>query len=296
MVVLITILSLNRLAWSTLTIYEPSKFCERKMAFHLASVATIAFLIHMLDQYIREFVTPSSSSYCSWNFRAGGVMQSVSYYAVWLFYWYRHRVIRQMHNIRLLSNVGLALLNFCFIFMTVSYLLFWGGKLKNGSCNLNKHFVIVSTKYNSGIVLWVTIVMDIVCSGFLCCVFLIPLFRSINRLEENTELCCIVESRTNDEKCNNLEGDEVRLSSVAVSAQEMKKPLRRAAWAAVLSALSTSLTLILLRAGSTWHSTLDELMCFVNIDGLLTAYSIHISFPPTSRWFWSWFKSRRIHS
>jgi len=62
MVVLVTVLSLNRLAWSILLMYDPLKYDDTKVTFHMGSFGSIAFLIHMLDQYIREVITPSSSS------------------------------------------------------------------------------------------------------------------------------------------------------------------------------------------------------------------------------------------
>jgi len=276
MVVLVTVLSLNRIAWSILLMYDPLKYDGAKMTFHMASFGITTFLIHMLDQYIREVITYSSSSECSWNFRIGGVLLALSYFAVWLFYWHRHRQIYRVYKIRLLSNIGLAGLIFCFIILSVGYLLFCGGRLENGTCFLNKQFWIGSSKWNSGIVVWVTIGMDIICSGYLCLVFLVPLLRSLTTMEQRNE--------------------DQRVRSSTISTQNMKKSLQRAGLAAVLSLLSTSLSLILLRAGSTWNWTLNEEVFFVNVDGLLTTYSIHISFAKENRWFWSWFKSRKINN
>jgi len=265
MVLMIAILSLNRMAWSILLTYDPLNWAKMTMTFHLATFGTITFLIHILDQCIRELLTPSSNSYCLWNFKMGGVLLAVSYFSVWIFYWQRHRVLRRKHNIRLLSNVGLALITFCFIALCTIYLVFFGGKLgKDGSCVITKQFSIGSWTYNTAFLFWVTIWMDIICTGYLCCVFLVPLFKLLDSLGE-----ALIETQT------------------------MKSALQRTAWAAVLASLSTTTTIILVRGASIWNSTFDEEMCFVNIDQLLTTFSIHISLAPRNRWFWSWFKSRK---
>jgi len=235
------------------------------MTFHLANFGTITFLIHILEQYIREILTPSSNSWCLWNYKMGGVLLAISYFSVWFFYWHRHRVLRRKHNIQLLSNIGIALITFCFIALCTIYLVFWGGKLdKNGSCVMTKQFSIGSWTYNSDFVLWVTIWMDIICTGYLCCVFLVPLFKLLNSLDEP-----LIETQT------------------------MKRALQRTAWAAVIASVSTATSLMLVLGARTWNSTFDEEMCFVNIDELFTTFSIHISLAPRNRWFWSWFRSRK---
>jgi len=269
MVLMIAILSLNRMAWSILLTYDPLNKAKMTMTFHLATFGTITFLIHILDQCIREMLTPSSNNYCLWNFKIGGVLLAVSYFSVWVFYWHRHRVLRRKHNIRLLSNIGLALITFCFIALCTIYLVFFGGELdKNGSCVITDHFSIGSWTYNTAFIFWVTILTDIICTGYLCCVFIVPLFKWLDSLGE--------------------------VGEALIETQTMKSALQRTAWAAVLASVSTATSLILVRGASIWNSTFDEVMCFVNIDQLLTTFSIHISLAPRNRWFWSWFKSREI--
>jgi len=296
MVVLITILTLNRLAWSTLVMYDPLHYAEMKATIHLANLGTIGFFIHTVDQYIREFVTPESSSWCNWNFKAGAEMLVFSYFAVWLFYWHRHRVISRGHTARRLSIVGLILVTFSFIVLSLLFLLFWGGELgPEGLCVIDTEFAIGTSKYSSGYIIWTTIFLDIFCSAFLCCVFFVPLCGMLRSLDlgDNDQSDGVGSVRlSSDHKQRPFEIEDRGLSSEIHSTRRMKLALQRTACAAVLSAISTTVCLILLREASRWHYTLDEEMSLVNLDGLLTAYSIHISLDPKLRWFWSWFKTR----
>jgi len=224
-----------------------------------------------------------------------------SYFAVWVFYWHRHRIIRRGHNIRLLSNIGFICMTFCFIGGSAMYIIFWNEKIGDkGLCVADHQFARGFSDNDSVLCLEVTIFMDVICTVYLCCIFLIPLCRRLKSLEQSTVLQMNgVDPRriSSEVRYRALAATEAKASvdmSVALllSTQRMKAALQRTAWAAAVAALSTSLSLILFLWAGTRNWNLDSRMFFVYLDGILTVFSVHISLSPKARWFWSWFVSR----
>jgi len=296
--IVVTVLAINRLLWSILVIYDPLNYAEMRTAIHLANFGTMSFFIHLLDIYIRESMKPTSSSWCSWNAKIGGVMLVVSYFAVWLFYWHRHRIIRRGFNIQLLSNIGVFLMTLGLLGGSATFIIFWSEKLgDDGLCFVvDSHSLIGLSDHDALICIQVTIYLDIICTAYLSGIFIVPLCRRIKSLESSLSLRGVdPRSISNYRQLSAVELKSSAETSIdlQLSTQRMKRALQRTAVAAAIATISTSFCLILFLWARTQNWNLGEKMFLVYVDGIISVYSVHLSLSPKARWFWSWFVSNK---
>jgi len=300
--IFVSIYSINRVAWSILVWYDPSGFDQMVTAIHLANFGTITFFIHLLDVYIRESYTHTSDSECSWNAKIGGIQLVLSYFAIWIFYWQRHRALRRGHSIRMLSNIGIWLMAFCFLAGCAFYLLFWDEKVGDGGkCVIAPHYFFGSSVPDSIICLELTVFFDMVCSIYLCATFFAPICSDLKILERSVlgDLTLRAQASNEEQRYRCLTEGGVRKAGdnaieINESVRRMRRVLTRTAWAAALATLSTVITLSVFVWAKSIHWILNEKLFLIFLDGILNVYSVHMTFEWKMRWFWYWFQRRKL--